>query len=277
MTLGHREGFGTPVKPFHAGKAAANGLFAASLARAGVRAGGDCFAGEPSYFTALAHEHDVAILGASSIADRLVLLDNTYKPFPCGIVAHPAIEAAVNLHDRFGDGVDDIDEVRVACNPLVPELMGRTVASTGLEARFCAIHGVAVGLLFGRGGLAEFSDEVAVEPRVVKLRGKTTLQPDPACARDAATVTVVWKSGRAESSEVLQAAGSLDRPLSDDALLAKFTSLVEPVLPGASGALAAAALGLGATSGPVEVAAVIAEAMSRSGPGALKEVRGANV
>lgn len=277
MTLGHREGFGTPIKPFHAGKAAANGLFAASLARAGMRAGGDCFAGEPSYFTALAHEHDVAILSASSIADRLVLLDNTYKPFPCGIVAHPAIEAAVRLHERFAKEAADIEEVLVACNPLVPELMGRTVATTGLEARFCAIHGVAVGLLYGRGGLAEFSDEVAVEPRVVELRERTRLVPDPSCPRDAATVTVVWKSGRRESSEVLQAAGSLERPLSDEALLAKFTSLVEPVLPGSSGALADAALGLGETSGPGELAAVIAAAMSRTASSTSGSPQGARV
>ena len=275
MTLGHREAFGTPIKPFHAGKAASNGLFAAALARAGLRTGGDCFAGEPSYFTALAHEHDVAILGAPSIAGRLVLLDNTYKPFPCGIVAHPAIEAAVNLHGRFGDDVDAIDEVLVTCNPLVPELMGRITATTGLEARFCAIHGVSVGLLYGRGGLAEFSDEIAVEARVVKLRGKTKLMPDPSCPRDAATVTVVWTDGRSEASEVLQAAGSLERPLSDDALLSKFTSLVEPVLPGASGALAASALAVGATTGPTDIAEVIGDVTSRGGAGSLSDARGA--
>jgi 2-methylcitrate dehydratase PrpD len=276
MTLGHREGFGTPIKPFHAGKAASNGLFAASLARTGMRSGGDCFAGEPSYFTALSHDHDVAVLGAASIADRLVLLDNTYKPFPCGIVAHPAIEAAVDLHGRFGDDVGAIDEVLVTCNPLVSELMGRTVAATGLEARFCAIHGVAVGLLYGRGGLAEFSDETAVEPRVVQLRGKTKLVPDPSCGREAATVTVVWKSGRREVSVVRQAAGSLERPLSDEALLSKFTSLVEPALPGASGALAASVLALGETSGPTDIASVISDAMSRTGAGSLSEARRAS-
>ncbi|HEY5273178.1 MAG TPA: MmgE/PrpD family protein [Acidimicrobiales bacterium] len=275
MTLGHREAFGTPIKPFHAGKAASNGLFAAALARAGLRTGGDCFAGEPSYFTALAHDHDVAILGAPSIAGRLVLLDNTYKPFPCGIVAHPAIEAAVNLHGRFGDDVDAIDEVLVTCNPLVPELMGRATATTGLEARFCAIHGVSVGLLYGRGGLAEFSDEKAVDARVVKLRGKTKLMPDSSCPRDAATVTVVWMDGRSEVSEVLQAAGSLERPLSDEALLSKFTSLVEPVLPGASGALAASALAVGATTGPTDLGAVIGDATSRGGAASLSDARGA--
>jgi hypothetical protein len=89
--------------------------------------------------------------------------------------------------------------------------------------------------------------------------------PDPSCARDAATVTVVWKSGRREVSEVRQAAGSLERPLSDEALLFKFTSLVEPVLPGASEPLAASVLAVGETSGPTDIAAVISDAVSRSG------------
>jgi 2-methylcitrate dehydratase PrpD len=260
MTLGHREAFGTPIKPFHAGKAAANGLFAASLARAGMTPGGDCFTGAPNYFSALAHEHTLRVLSADDVASRLVLLDNTYKPFPCGIVAHPAIEAAVNLHDRFGDDVDSVEEVRVHCNPLVPELMGRSSATTGLEARFCAIHGVSVGLLYGKGGLSEFSDEQAVNPRVVALRAKTRLAPDQACPRDSATVTVTWKDGRSVSSEVLQASGSLERPLSDAALMDKFISLVEPVLPGMSGEISRTALDIGAGSGPGDLAATISKA-----------------
>lgn len=264
MTLGHREAFGTPIKPFHAGKAAANGLFAASLARAGMSPGGDCFSGAPNYFTALAHEHTLQLLTPENVASRMVLLDNTYKPFPCGIVAHPAIEAGVNLHSRFGDDVESVATVSVRCNPLVPELMGRTVATTGLEARFCAIHGVSVGLLYGAGGLAEFSDEQAVDANVVALRAKTTLEPDERCPRDAATVTVRWKDGRTESSEVLQAAGSLERPLSDAALLLKFASLVEAVLPGASSEISDVAMSIGDAVGPTDLAAVIHSATTAS-------------
>ena len=260
MSLGHREAFGTPIKPFHAGKAAANGLFAASLARAGMRPGGDCFSGDPSYFTALAHGHTLELLSSEDVAKRMVLLDNTYKPFPCGIVAHPAIEAAVNLHAQFVDHADAVAEVRVHCNPLVPELMGRTDAATGLEARFCAIHGVAVGLLYGKGGLLEFSDDQAVNPQVVALRSKTKLLPDSACPRDAATVTVNWSHGSSISAEVLQAAGSLERPLSDAALLEKFISLVEPVLPHSSEAIASCALDVGAGSRASDLALLISAA-----------------
>jgi 2-methylcitrate dehydratase PrpD len=117
-------------------------------------------------------------------------------------------------------------------------------------------------LLFGRGGLAEFSDERAIDPRVVALRAKTHLMPDAACARDASTVTVVWRDGRREVSEVRQASGSLERPLSDAALHAKFTALVEPTLPGASATLLATALAVGDEAGPTDIASTIGAAMS---------------
>ena len=267
MTLGHREAFGTPIKPFHAGKAAANRLFAASLARAGMSGGSDCFVGEPNYFSALSHKYQLGVLSPQSLAERMVLLDNTYKPFPCGIVVHPAIEAGVNMHSRFGDDDGSVERVSVRCNPLVPELMGRTVATTtGLEARFCAIHGVSVGLLYGRGGLAEFSDEQAVNPRVVVLRAKTVLEPDESCPLRGG-VTVTWKDGKTDRSEVQQATGSLERPLSDEALLAKFTALVEAVLPGGAESIAEAALGVGGAVGPSELAAVIAASMDSARTG----------
>jgi 2-methylcitrate dehydratase PrpD len=179
MTIGHREAFGTPIKPYHAGKAASNGLLAAMLAQAGVTAPSEILTDEQGYFAVLSDVWSTEWIEPDDLGARWVILDNTYKPFPCGIVAHPAIEAATLLHDQMTTaGFDQIDRVTVACNPLVLELMGRRDAKTGLEARFCAIHGVAVGLLTGHGGLAEFSDAMSVDPEVVSLRSITTLAPD---------------------------------------------------------------------------------------------------
>ena len=79
------------------------------------------------------------------------LANNTYKPYPCGIVAHPAIDAAVALATRVRR--DAIEDVAVHCNPLVPELMGNLVPHDGLQARFSAVHGVTMGLRDGRVGL----------------------------------------------------------------------------------------------------------------------------
>lgn len=266
MTVGQREAFGTPIKPFHAGKAAANGLLAAMMAMCGQTAPPELLSASGGYFDALSDAWSNEWLLAEDLGKRWAVLDNTYKPFPCGIVAHPGIEAAIDLHAKVltepaiasalgGEASDQkrladvleasIDEVTVACNPLVVELMGRPSAATGLEARFCAIHGVASGLLFGRAGLAEFSDEVANDGRVDALRRRTQLRPDAVHSRDAATVVVRLRDGSELTADVKAAAGSRDRPLTDEQLQQKFERLVEPVLSGRAQVIAEAAMALG--------------------------------
>jgi 2-methylcitrate dehydratase PrpD len=248
--LGHREAFGTPVKPFHSGKAAANGILAAELARLGIGDDAVDLDADGGYFTVLADAWTPTYLEPDHVTGGWVLLENTYKAYPCGVVAHPAIEAAIALHRDVGRaGARDVAAVGVRCHPLVVELMGRPVATTGLEAKFCAVHGVAVGLLDGRGGLVEFSDERATDPEVDALRRRTTLHPDPAVPLEAATVTVSRTDGSGLEWTVDAVAGSRGRPLTDDMLRAKFGSLVEPVLPGRSDELADAVLDLGRGTG----------------------------
>ena len=89
--------------------------------------------------------------------DRWRLLDNTFKPYPCGIVSHPAIEAAERLAPRLPDA--PIERVGLRCHPLVPELTGNPQPTDGLQARFSTIHGVAAGLLDGEVTLAQYADE----------------------------------------------------------------------------------------------------------------------
>lgn len=246
MFVGQREAFGTPVKPYHAGKAASNGLLAASLALAGVTAPMETLTGEHGYFAMLSDAWSPAWIDPEDLGRRWAILDNTYKPYPCGIVAHPAIEAATEVHRELGEvEIEDVVDVAVACNPLVAELMGRATASTGLEARFCAIHGVAVGLLTGRGGLAEFSDDMARDATVSQLRDRTRLIPDDVHARDAATVTVRLRDGSTVTRRVMEASGSKERPLSDGQLREKFVALVEPLMHERANELALVAMRLG--------------------------------
>ncbi|WP_375541687.1 hypothetical protein [Paraburkholderia sp. CNPSo 3281] len=80
--------------------------------------------------------------------ERWELLFNTYKPYPCGIVAHPAIDADLAIADRIADA-SSIDAIVLRCHPLVPELMGNPQPQDGLQARFSAIHGVAAALALG--------------------------------------------------------------------------------------------------------------------------------
>jgi 2-methylcitrate dehydratase PrpD len=229
MTAGHREAFGTMTKPLHAGKAAANGVLAARLAAAGLAGPADPL-GPDGVLEVLASGVDRAALGLGWAEGHGWELElNTIKTYPCGVVAHPAMDAAIIAHAQLG-GQAEITGITLRCNPLVPELMGRVQPGDGLEARFSARHGVAVGLRYGRAGLAEFSDGVATAPAVARLRSLITLDVDPAVPRDAAVLRVSVSSGPPVEVAVEHTRGSAARPLTDDEVLAKARALFGPVL-----------------------------------------------
>lgn len=227
MIVGHREGFGSMTKPFHPGKAAANGVLAARLARAGATAFPDPL-GEKGMLSILSDGVERRWLTAGWDRDW-ELEKNTFKPYPCGIVAHPAIDAATEASARVADPAAII-EVEIVCHPLVPELMGRRQPADGLQARFSVHHAAAVALIDGRVGLEQFADERAVAPEVERLRGLITLVPTAGCARDEATIRVVRDGTEPVSVHIEHARGSHDRPLTDEELFEKVDRLVRPVL-----------------------------------------------
>lgn len=234
-TLGVRDAFGTMTKPFHPGKAAANGVVAARLARAGVLGPTSALERPQGFFAALSDDVDRGRI-TDGWGDDWELVRNMPKPYPCGIVIHPVIDAALALHHEVVDHLDAIDEVVVRCHPLVVDLTGNPDPVDGLEARFSAIHGAAIGLALGRAGLAEYADDVVRSPTLIDLRARTRLVPDTSVARDAARIEVRFPDG-VRSSDVAHARGSLERPLTDAELHAKVRALVEPVLPGRTDAL----------------------------------------
>jgi 2-methylcitrate dehydratase PrpD len=244
MTLGHREAFGSMTKPLHPGKAAANGLLAARLAAQRID-GIDDPLGADGVLSVLADRIDGAEL-IRGWDTQWELERNAFKPYPCGIVAHPSIDAAIAVSAQLGDP-GNITSVEITCHPLVPELMGRRQPADGLQARFSAYHAAAVGLVDGEVGLAQFTTERATAPEIERLRGLTTLLPTPDCPRDSATLTATRTSGPPVTSHIAHARGSLDRPLTDAELFDKVDRLVTPVLgPESASGIDAAVRGLAA-------------------------------
>jgi 2-methylcitrate dehydratase PrpD len=235
QTVGHREGFGTAAKPLNAGKAAANGVLSALLARSGFTSPATALDGDRGFFAVLSPRAEPGIL-LDGLGERWHLLDNTYKPYPCGIVSHPAIDAALALHPRLAGRRVLAAELR--CHPLVPELTGNADPVTGLHARFSTVHGVATGLLDGEVGLAQYTDERARDRHVAELRRAVRLRPDPACRRDEANLTLTLGGGDRLSTHVEHARGSLANPLTDEQLAHKGRLLAGPVLGPRTDALA---------------------------------------
>jgi 2-methylcitrate dehydratase PrpD len=147
------------------------------------------------------------------LGERWLVEDNAFKPYRCGIVAYPGIDAAVAMSARVG--VERIAAAELRCHPLVAELMGEPDPADGLRARFSAPHGVAAGLADDAVGLRQYEDGRVRGDDLVRLRARMRLVVDEGCARDAATLMVRTVDGEELTEHVAHVRGGLARPLSD--------------------------------------------------------------
>jgi len=226
--VGFREQFGTMTKPFHPGAAARAGLTSALLANCGFTASPRAIEA-PRGFVQVVSDKRTWTEVTDELGERFEIAFNSYKPFACGIVIHPSIDACVQLKEK-GIVPEQVERIELRVHSLVLELTGKKEPKDGLQGKFSVFHGCAVGLIYGRAGETEYADNIVNDPRVVETRGKVQATVDDSISEEAAHVTAVLKDGSRVVVHVEHAIGSLQRPLSDAQLEAKFRSLVEPVL-----------------------------------------------
>src|SRR5688572_20179828 len=226
--VGLREQFGTMTKPFHPGAAARAGLTSALLARHGFTASAKALEAPRGLVQVYSPKHDWTEI-TGELGSRFEISINTYKPFACGIVIHPTIDAATQLRAQ-GVKAGDIERVELKVHSLVIELTGKKEPQDGLQGKFSVYHGFAAGLIFGRAGEGEYEDDIVTREDMVALRRKVVATVDDSIDEASADVTAVLKDGRRVHVFVEHAIGSLKRPMTDEMLEAKFHSLADPVI-----------------------------------------------
>jgi 2-methylcitrate dehydratase PrpD len=218
---GLREMFGSMAKSFHPGRAAQGGYTAVLLAQRGFTAGVHGLEGPRGFApVTAAAAYDLARV-TGGFGEVFELFGNTYKPFPCGIVTHPTIDACIQLHREHALEAEAIASVRLTVAPLVKDLCNKQRIESGLEGKFSIYHGAAIGLARGRAGLAEFTDEAVRDPQLARLRSVTEAVGDPRISEDAVEVEVRLNDGRVLRKLLEQSIGNLARPMSDADLEAK--------------------------------------------------------
>ena len=233
QAAGLREMFGSMCKSLHGGRAAQNGLSAALLARNGFTSSEHAIEAPRGFAHVLGEAPDLAVITAG-LGTTFEVLQNTYKPFPCGVVIHPVIDGCVTLNASHGLLANDIRSVALTVNPLVLELTGRKTPGTTSEAKLSVYHSAAAALHHGRMTEQEYAMSCVSDPAVVELRGKVIATADAAIREDEADVTLELASGESLHHHVDYATGSVQRPMSDADIETKFRGLAGPVLTAAN-------------------------------------------
>jgi 2-methylcitrate dehydratase PrpD len=223
QSAGVVENLPTAAKNVGVGNAARNGLFAALLAEQGYTAAPAAIEGDLGWARAMGDD-PVASEMTDGLGARWEVSNNTYKPYPCGIVMHAVIDACLALRRDHGLAAAEIEEAIISGDQLLLARGDRIVCNER-DARVSIHHCAAVALLYGAAGLEAFSTDMVEAPEVVALRARIRPQLDADSPRGAATATVHTTDGRALTATVLHARGSLEHPLTDPEIEAKVREL----------------------------------------------------
>lgn len=215
------------AKPFHSGKAAVNGIFAAQLASRGCTTG-PALEGPLSVSQAMGGTPTPDL--AQNLGNPYHILANRLKPFPCGRLGHAAIEAALKARAAQHLTPEELISAKVHVEPRAQYLMGKSEPEKGTESMFSIAHGVAAALLYGKAGPVQFSDDAVRDPQLKALRRRIEVIPDPQRAAGQAKIIVQTQHRGLVTAEVPIQKGYADNPLTDDDVREKFLTLAEPAL-----------------------------------------------
>ena len=237
LSAGIRVNFGTMTKPLHAGRAAQNGIVAATLAAKGFTGGDDGLDGQWGFFQVAGGGADTARI-AETLGRPFSIVNPgvSVKPYPCGSLSHPTMDAMLKVVVEHDIKPEQIKRIRVRAGSNILEPLRYKTAKTELEAKFCLPFLMTSLVLRRRAGIREFSDEfVASEPvqRMMPLVETAFDAEIEAKGFDKmlSVVEVELKDGRSfveRSDEKYR--GGPEKPFTIAELRAKFTDCAEPTL-----------------------------------------------
>jgi len=226
---GVREVFGSMCKPFHAGKAAQNGMVAALLAQRGFTGTDGIFEGERGLVGVMATGHDINE-ATKDLGTHWELPANGLKPYACGVANHAFIDAMLALRQKPGVSPEIVKHIQGSVRQAAPALVRRRHPRTGTESKFCYYHSMAVAFVDGQALPAQYTDERAVDPLVESIRDRIDISEDPSLPRWAVTVTLELNDGTTYTQKVPHPTGMMDSPMSDAMVQQKFDGLAAAAL-----------------------------------------------
>lgn len=219
--------FGTDGKPFHAGKAAMDGVLAAELAADGFEAAHHLYERQSGWLDAFLPAGEVEV-PSFDFGQSWQILRNGYKVCAsCGATHSPG-QLAHQLHQKIGPR--PIKRVRATVHASVLVTAANPRPTRALEGKFSTQYCIALGLRGYRLLPDDFSEMRLADSAVTELLPRIELIADDRSEQQSATLEVWLQDGERLEASMQVARGNPENPLSDDDLNEKFEALSVPVL-----------------------------------------------
>ncbi len=224
---------GTQTKFLHPGWSAQSGIVAAFLAAAGATGPAEVFEGRWGLFASHLQDgntpKDLTRL-TLDLGTRWDSRNSSFKPFPAAHVLHPYIDAILRVRHAHGVRPEDVDTIDcpvasfiipIVCEPVDEKLAPASDSHGRVSLQYSLAEAMALGSL----GKSAYSDASLRDPGILALARRVRFHADPSFpgpGRFKGAVTVKLKNGRTIAEVEEYNRGSVENPMSDAELRAKF-------------------------------------------------------
>lgn len=237
MSAGIRANFGTMTKPFHAGRAAENGVVASRLAQLGFTSDPHVLENPWGFFKILGDGFDLDKI-SGKLGNRYSIIEPgvSIKPYPSGVLSHPSMNAMLDLVKEHHLQAKDVVEIRLYAGSNILNPLRYALPQTGLEGKFSLPFCLTSILLRQKAGIREFNDDFVRSPEVQEMmkRVKTILDPEievKGYNKILSRLEVTVKDGRILKKDSVPYKGGPDNPMTEAELDQKSIACAEIALP----------------------------------------------
>jgi 2-methylcitrate dehydratase PrpD len=219
--------YGTMSKPLDTGLAARNGITAAKLAQAGFTASPQGLESETGFYGAyLSLPPDLSPFAELDRCNDL-LRGIKIKPYPCGGLAHNAIDAVLDMRSQHRIASEMVESIDVAVAEHAYRRLVFRVPQTGLQGKFCMPYVLARAMIDGKVSLDAFTDTAVRERHILQFADRVGMRLDANLIESSTgarpcRVTIRLQGGQIFSRYVEHAKGGAEHPLTEQELREKF-------------------------------------------------------
>lgn len=219
---------GSELKPYNVAKTALLALTSLQLAKAGFKGNPDPLGSYRGYLKMMTGKDDVEL--------KPLLLNGTYaimksytKPYASCRYTHPSVEAAIHMRDRVKP--EEVEKIEIKTYSLAVSGHDHTDIPGSYSAKMSIPYATAVGMMYGKAGLQEFSEECVRDNNILSLTKKIHVESDQELSDafpeiQAAIVTIKKRDGSAISERVDFPKGEPENPLSENEFKDRYDGLM---------------------------------------------------
>jgi|GEM_PF-15004 2-methylcitrate dehydratase PrpD len=221
---GLRAMLSNPCKSFNIGRAASAGLLAAQLSRAGLDSDRDALEAKFGFLDVFRVRSDVARV-TQDFGSPWLVTDLSIKPYPCGVVIHPLIDACLEISRGRNVVPSEVRAITASVHARAIDLAGRRHPGNAIGGRFSLYHAAALALARQSAGISAFDDADVNDSDLRTLRDLMVIESDSSLSPRAARVRIEFKDGTCVERAIEEPSGNSARSLSDGQLREKFIEL----------------------------------------------------